>query len=64
VRLAELGEFGLLGELEGRGLASGIEHDAARLEGGLVVTPSSRGFTSGWIGHRGATSATRRPLST
>jgi len=35
--LAELGEFGLLAELEGRGLAEGIEHDAAVL-GGLVVT--------------------------
>lgn len=38
MRLAELGEFGLLGELERRGLASGIEHDAALLDGGLVVT--------------------------
>ena len=28
--LGELGEFGLLGELERRGLAQGIEHDAAR----------------------------------
>jgi len=35
--LAELGEFGLLGELERRGLATGIEHDAAVVEG-LVVT--------------------------
>jgi thiamine-monophosphate kinase len=35
--LAELGEFGLLAELEGRGLAVGIEHDAAVVEG-LVVT--------------------------
>jgi len=38
VRLAELGEFGLLAELERRGLAAGIDADAARLEGGLVVT--------------------------
>jgi thiamine-monophosphate kinase len=37
VRLAELGEFGLLAELERRGLATGIEHDAA-VVGGLVVT--------------------------
>jgi len=37
VRLDELGEFGLLAELERRGLASGIEHDAAEV-GGLVVT--------------------------
>ncbi|TML76262.1 MAG: thiamine-phosphate kinase, partial [Actinobacteria bacterium] len=35
--LAELGEFGLLAELERRGLAEGIEHDAAVVEG-LVVT--------------------------
>lgn len=38
MRLADLGEFGLLGELERRGLAQGIEHDAALLEGGIVVT--------------------------
>jgi thiamine-monophosphate kinase len=37
VRLDEVGEFGLLGELERRGLAHGIEHDAAQIEG-LVVT--------------------------
>jgi thiamine-monophosphate kinase len=36
-RLAELGELGLLAELEQRGLARGIEHDAAVVEG-LVVT--------------------------
>jgi thiamine-monophosphate kinase len=35
--LAELGELGLLAELEQRGLARGIEHDAAVVEG-LVVT--------------------------
>jgi len=38
MRLAELGEFGLLHELERRGLAHGIEHDAALLTGGIVVT--------------------------
>ena len=38
MRLSELGEHGLLAELERRGLARGIEHDAARLGGGLVVT--------------------------
>jgi thiamine-monophosphate kinase len=38
VKLSELGEFGLLAELERRGLARGIEHDAAQLDGGLVVT--------------------------
>ncbi len=35
--LADLGELGLLAELERRGLARGIEHDAAVVEG-LVVT--------------------------
>jgi thiamine-monophosphate kinase len=35
--LAELGELGLLAELEQRGLVQGIEHDAA-VVGGLVVT--------------------------
>jgi thiamine-monophosphate kinase len=35
--LAEVGELGLLAELERRGLAHGIEHDAAIVEG-LVVT--------------------------
>jgi thiamine-monophosphate kinase len=37
VRLSELGEFGFLAELERRGLAEGIEHDAAVVDG-LVVT--------------------------
>ncbi|HKC78302.1 MAG TPA: AIR synthase related protein [Gaiellaceae bacterium] len=36
-RLDELGEFELLAELKRRGLAEGIEHDAA-VVGGLVVT--------------------------
>jgi thiamine-monophosphate kinase len=35
--VGELGEFGLLAELERRGLVVGIEHDAAQV-GGLVVT--------------------------
>ena len=38
MQLSELGETGLLQELERRGLARGIEHDAAQLEDGLVVT--------------------------
>jgi thiamine-monophosphate kinase len=38
MRLSELGELGLLAELERRGLARGIEHDAAQLAAGLVVT--------------------------
>jgi len=37
VTLDEAGEFGLLAELEQRGLVEGIEHDAA-VVGGLVVT--------------------------
>jgi len=37
VRLDELGELGLLAELERLGLAQGIEHDAAQIDG-LVVT--------------------------
>jgi thiamine-monophosphate kinase len=37
LRLDEIGELGLLAELERRGLATGIEHDAAEI-GGLVVT--------------------------
>ena len=36
--LADLGELGLLAELERRGLAKGIADDAALLDGGLVVT--------------------------
>jgi thiamine-monophosphate kinase len=38
MRLGELGEAGLLAELERRGLAQRIEHDAAHFDGGLVVT--------------------------
>jgi thiamine-monophosphate kinase len=38
MRLSELGELGLLAELERRGLACGIENDAAELDGGVVVT--------------------------
>jgi thiamine-monophosphate kinase len=38
MRLCELGELGLLAELERRGLAQRIEHDAAELPGGVVVT--------------------------
>ena len=37
-QLADLGEFGLLAELERHGLVHGIENDAAELAGGLVVT--------------------------
>lgn len=38
MQLSELGERGLLAELEARGLARRIEHDAAELAGGVVVT--------------------------
>jgi thiamine-monophosphate kinase len=38
MRLSELGELGLLAELERRGLIVGVEHDAATLPGGIVVT--------------------------
>jgi thiamine-monophosphate kinase len=38
MRLSDLGEVGLLAELERRGLAQGIADDAAELSGGLVVT--------------------------
>jgi thiamine-monophosphate kinase len=38
MKLSELGELGLLAELEARGLAKHIEHDAAALPGGFVVT--------------------------
>src|SRR5882724_7796676 len=38
MRLSHLGELGLLAELERRGLIVGVEHDAAQLAGGLVVT--------------------------
>jgi thiamine-monophosphate kinase len=37
VTVGDVGEFGLLAELERQGLAQGIEHDAAQV-GGLVVT--------------------------
>jgi thiamine-monophosphate kinase len=37
-RLADVGELGLLAELERRGLARRIENDAAELPGGRVVT--------------------------
>jgi thiamine-monophosphate kinase len=38
VRLSELGELGLLYELEQRGLVMGIENDVAELDGGRIVT--------------------------
>jgi thiamine-monophosphate kinase len=38
MRLSELGEFGLLAELERRGLVGDIADDAAQLRGGFVLT--------------------------
>jgi len=38
MKLSALGEVGLLAELERRGLIVGVQHDAAQLAGGLVVT--------------------------
>lgn len=38
MRLSQLGELGLLAELERRKLARNIENDAAELPGGLIVT--------------------------
>jgi thiamine-monophosphate kinase len=38
MKLSEAGELGFLRELEARRLIVGTEHDAAELEGGLVVT--------------------------
>jgi thiamine-monophosphate kinase len=56
MRLSELGELGLLSELERRGLASGIEHDAAQLSGGVVVTQDALvegvHFRLDWTTHR------------
>jgi thiamine-monophosphate kinase len=56
MRLSELGELGLLGELERAGLVSGIEHDAAQLREGLVVTQDALvegvHFRLDWIGWR------------
>src|SRR3954463_14710800 len=56
MRLSELGETGLLAELERRGLIVGVEHDAALLDGGLVVTQDALvenvHFRLDWIGFR------------
>src|SRR6185437_943057 len=38
MRLSELGELGILAELEKRGLITGVENDAAQLAHGVVVT--------------------------
>ena len=55
MELSQLGEFGLLAELERRGLARGIENDAAEIEG-LVVTQDALAegvhFRLDWISWR------------
>jgi thiamine-monophosphate kinase len=54
-RLADVGELGLLDELERRGLARAIEHDAAQVDG-VVVTQDALvegvHFRLDWIGWR------------
>ena len=54
--LSQLGELGLLAELERRGLITGVEHDAAALGDGLVATQDALvenvHFRLDWIGWR------------
>ena len=56
MRLSELGERGLLAELERRGLVHGIGHDAAELRDGVVVTQDALvehvHFRHDWISWR------------
>jgi thiamine-monophosphate kinase len=55
-RLSELGEFGLLAELERRGLASGLDEEGAVLDDGFVVTQDllveGVQFRSAWTSSR------------
>jgi len=56
MQLSQLGELGLLAELERRGLIVGVEHDAAALRDGVVVTHDvlveSVHFRLDWISWR------------
>ena len=56
MRLSDVGELGLLAELERRGLARGIEDDAAQLGDGFVVTQDALvedvHFRLEWTTHR------------
>jgi thiamine-monophosphate kinase len=56
MQLSELGELGLLAELERRGLARQIAHDAAELDGGFIVTSDALvedvHFRLAWISWR------------
>ncbi len=56
MRLSELGELGLLAELERRGLIEDVANDAAVLDGGLVVTQDALvedvHFRLDWLGWR------------
>ena len=56
MKLSQLGELGLLADLERRGLIGGVEHDAARLRDGLIVTTDTLvegvHFRLDWIGWR------------
>ena len=61
MKLSELGELGLLAELERRGLAEGIENDVAELDEGRIATQDALvegvHFHLDWISWRISVSA-------